>query len=650
MSSLAPVLLVLLGASDEQITYPTVPDSRQFSNQTAMLDGYNELILGLPETFGDEIVNFNPDDPHDNKTWTDYLLSRFQQLYLLRHLLAELQIDRLSQNQRLLLPDMKASIVNDFSLAAAQLPNDVRRTGLASKILVEGFLNIKAIERQLEAETHQNEKALPTWVRTDDIAAQLPEDSLLIEYVRLRALRKYAAYVIFPATEGSPSSKKSPVFMLLPSGANEIEREIEDIRNAIQDAESLVEEPGGAKKLGAKTEGFVKLMAAVKASLLKPVDREVEEVHPGEAFLDDDRWLILSPVADIWLVPFQAMPVDSPKSNERDRFIIEERKVSYQIAGRELALLKSRPQPRPLRTGLLVSNPDFGPMRDSSTRSETFGRGTRSSVQRDDAGRSQSRWTWQLQRVPCVRYVGCGPFRRRVVWMTWQWVRCPTCKNGRERDTEGDTTLAGKTGNYGPDRLKDLGTDFKESLADNGIRLESLGDHEDLEAKESFVRYYSNRGLGGEGQSPSVIVFCTHGFYLGTGAPTQPELNPAALNPALEACGLALADANRVKRSESILNDRDGRVHGTEIAKQYQLDNTDLVVLVACQTGEGEIESGNNVVSLRHAFTLAGARSVVASSWVVQVTNTQRLMNGFFENLTADPETRADREGALQAA
>ncbi|MFB3883595.1 MAG: CHAT domain-containing protein [Thermodesulfobacteriota bacterium] len=58
-----------------------------------------------------------------------------------------------------------------------------------------------------------------------------------------------------------------------------------------------------------------------------------------------------------------------------------------------------------------------------------------------------------------------------------------------------------------------------------------------------------------------------------------------------------------------------------------------LTVLSACETGIGEVLSGDDVVSLENAFIYAGSPTVIATLWKVADQSTAELMSLFYQNL-----------------
>ncbi len=59
-----------------------------------------------------------------------------------------------------------------------------------------------------------------------------------------------------------------------------------------------------------------------------------------------------------------------------------------------------------------------------------------------------------------------------------------------------------------------------------------------------------------------------------------------------------------------------------------------MVVLSACNTGSGDIATGEGIISLANGFFYAGSRSVVMTLWQANDQSSAQVMNGFYMNLS----------------
>jgi CHAT domain-containing protein len=122
--------------------------------------------------------------------------------------------------------------------------------------------------------------------------------------------------------------------------------------------------------------------------------------------------------------------------------------------------------------------------------------------------------------------------------------------------------------------------------------------------------------------APSILHIATHAFFVR--APGDAARAPVQ-NPLLRS-GLALSGANRA-------GDRDAGILTALEAANLNLWGTKLVTLSACDTGIGEVRSGEGVYGLRRAFVLAGAETLVMSLWPVSDSATRELMSGYYRRL-----------------
>ena len=74
--------------------------------------------------------------------------------------------------------------------------------------------------------------------------------------------------------------------------------------------------------------------------------------------------------------------------------------------------------------------------------------------------------------------------------------------------------------------------------------------------------------------------------------------------------------------------------------------NAEMVVLSACETGKGELQRGEGILSLARGFSYAGAKSVISTLWEVNERSTKDIMVMFYENL----KKGMAKDEALQAA
>jgi CHAT domain-containing protein/tetratricopeptide (TPR) repeat protein len=336
-------------------------------------------------------------------------------------------------------------------------------------------------------------------------------------------------------------------------------------------------------------------ISAWRASLADPRRADVRELaralderlmRPVRRLLGDAQQLFLSPDGALNLIPFGAL-VD-----EQNKYLVETYAITYLTSGRDLLRLAVKTENK--QGPVVIADPSF------------------------DAGASPARAESGQPSAPTQGAADGaterGTGRRSFDFASAHFARLPgTAEEGRALNT-----------------------------IMPGLRLLT-----GAQATETALKQLSG---------PQVLHVATHGFFL----PDQPRASTAQTrgltlggggasaspgpgeNPLLRS-GLALAGAN----TRSSAGGEDGVLTALE-ASGLDLWGTRLVVLSACETGLGDVQSGEGVYGLRRALVLAGSESQVMSLWQVSDAATRDLMVAYYRRLQAgEGRTEALRQVQL---
>lgn len=116
-----------------------------------------------------------------------------------------------------------------------------------------------------------------------------------------------------------------------------------------------------------------------------------------------------------------------------------------------------------------------------------------------------------------------------------------------------------------------------------------------------------------------------------------PALSVGSGQGALSRSALVLAGAAKGQSAASAAHD--GLLTAEE-SRSLDLLGTQLVVLSACETGQGDLSVGQGVFGLRRAFLVAGAETLVTSLWQVNDEATGKLMRIYYRRLLRQKQGR----------
>ena len=142
-----------------------------------------------------------------------------------------------------------------------------------------------------------------------------------------------------------------------------------------------------------------------------------------------------------------------------------------------------------------------------------------------------------------------------------------------------------------------------------------------------------------DGTRLRVLHIATHGFYFTEEEADEKHFARPILqedetsyqeDKPMTRSGLLLSGCRPALNHETIPDGAEDGILTAQEISELDLRGLDLVVLSACQTGLGDIVSGEGVFGLQRGFKSAGAKTIVMSLWKVDDNATLDLMVSFY--------------------
>ncbi|MFO0915088.1 MAG: CHAT domain-containing protein [Pirellulales bacterium] len=449
--------------------------------------------------------------------------------------------------------------------------------------------------RRILAEKIEDRRELngPT-VSVDSIRARLPADVALVEFIRTEPFDFHASggespwrpahYVAFVVV----SAQDSGITMIDLGPAAEIDAMIEETREQVA--------LGGSGPEPQRELDYRLVAQALYRRLFQPL----------ESAIGNNSTIYLSPDSELNRIGFETLVDESGK------YLVERFLIAYLSSGRDLL----RTQSSPAQGTIVFANPNYAT--DTATAEVPADAPEKNGNQTSESAPNQL-------------------------------VASELPRDARGREWE---RLSG---------TENEATDLEKLLRNTPWAPVKV--YKDAAAREEVFKRI---------RPPRLLHIATHGYcYADEMAETSPdqatEVRGSAgvtagyarlrrvENPLLRS-GLILAGANRIAANDRqatvvqtlppadppdespanttprlVVRD-DGWLTAEEISS-LDLRGTDLVVLSACQTGLGDIQTGEGVQGLRRAFLYAGASTLITSLYNVPDANTREFMQAFYRAL-----------------
>ena len=492
------------------------------------------------------------------------------------------------------------------------------------------------LEKQLSAEVPEIRLDHQTLDRRA-VALELPANTVLVEYVRFDHYdftapkgenwqsAEYWAFIL-------PAKNPDAVQMIPLGEAQPIDDLIEKVRKVL----SLENPPSTMARGGAKKGSQTQLNPYEYHPQYPNVLRE-KIFSPLVSILQNYQNILIAPDSELSLIPFGVLPVDeTSKQLLRDKY-----QISYLSSGRDVLRWKLETDRAPSES-LIIANPNFNyPDPPSLTKSQTEGL-TKSRVSHSTKPVVKSLSAEGFDPLPETEplaqtiakklnipnlYLGdkaletlfsqtsCprilliathGDYEAEDPYfqLTYQLLNCPS-------EEEANNLISQNRDLVNPQLLLVM-----ETQAETFVK----------QGKENLAQWLRNfsEKVSEEykiSRAPNPIENPFNRFAVAPG------------NNAMIRGYLAFAGANTWRKGQSLpLEAGKGRLLAQDIAG-IDLWENELTILIACQTGLGDVQSGEGVFGLRRAFAVAGCKALIMSLWSVPTRVSLLLMDEFLNHV-----------------
>ncbi len=181
------------------------------------------------------------------------------------------------------------------------------------------------------------------------------------------------------------------------------------------------------------------------------------------------------------------------------------------------------------------------------------------------------------------------------------------------------------------DEIVKIASLLKENKCQSVLRMGMHG------TEESFLSMHGN--------SPHILQIATHGFYYSPDRAKDIDFLSGHTD-AMLLSGLVMSGGNAEWLGKSLPDGVLGGILTANDISRLDLSSTELVVLSACQSGQGRA-TVEGLYGLQRAFKKAGVGTMVMSLWSVSDKVTTDFMVTFYEQLT-DKNNKWDKRRAFE--